>query len=54
MGVSLYSIEAWWIRKYINDFGKENVMNITIPPITFDDLLGKYYEVIEGQKKCEV
>ena len=46
----LNNIEAWWIRKFIHDYGKENVMNITIPKITMSDLVREYENIIEGQK----
>lgn len=38
----LNNIEAWWIRKYIEEYGKENVMNITVPKITMEDLIHEF------------
>lgn len=45
----LNSIEAWWIRKYIEDYGRDNVMNITVPKITIEELAREYSEMIAGQ-----
>lgn len=45
----LNNIEAWWINKFIDEYGKENVMNISIPKITMQDLI-KQYERIVGEK----
>lgn len=45
----LNSIEAWWIKRYINDYGRENVINITVPNITINDLMKEYETMIEGQ-----
>lgn len=38
----LNNVEAWWIQKYIHDFGRENVMNITTPKITMEDLIKEF------------
>lgn len=46
----LNNIEAWWIRKFIHDYGEENVMNITIPKITISDLVSEYTKIVEGQQ----
>lgn len=46
----LNNIEAWWIRKFIHDYGAENVMNITIPKITMNDLINEYTKIVEGQQ----
>ena len=46
----LNNIEAWWIRKFIHDYGKENVMNLTVPKITMSDLVRDYKNIIEGQQ----
>lgn len=45
----LNSVEAWWIRKYISEYGKENVMNISVPKITIEYLIEEYSKMIEGQ-----
>lgn len=45
----LNSIEAWWISKFIHDYGRDNVMNLTVPKITEKDLLEEYHKLIEGQ-----
>ncbi len=45
----LNSIEAWWIKKYIEDYGEDNVMNLTVPKITEADLLADYHRIVEGQ-----
>lgn len=47
----LNNIEAWWIRKFIHDCGKEHVMNITIPKITIQELAAEYDKIVEGQRK---
>lgn len=45
----LNSIEAWWIRKFIHEYGKEKVMNITVPKITMEDLEREYAKIVGGQ-----
>ena len=45
----LNNIEAWWIRKFIDEYGKENVMNITVPKITMEDLIKEYSRIVGGQ-----
>lgn len=45
----LNNIEAWWIRKFIEEYGKENVMNITVPKITIEELIAKYSKIVGGQ-----
>lgn len=45
----LNSIEAWWISKYIDDYGRDNVMNLNVPKITEKELLEEYHKLIEGQ-----
>ena len=45
----LNSIEAWWIKKYIEDYGRENVVNINIPKITIEELDREYSKMIAGQ-----
>jgi len=43
-------IEAWWIQKYVNDYGIDNVFNIRQPPITFYDLKEQYDLIIKKDK----
>lgn len=50
----LNNIEAWWIQKYIHDYGRENVMNLTVPKITMEDLIKEFNRQISGQLKFEV
>lgn len=50
----LNSIEAWWIQKFIHEYGRENVMNVTVPKITIEDLEKEYEMIIEGQQNLEV
>lgn len=45
----LNNIEAWWIRKYIEDYGKDHVMNISIPKITMEQLIKEYSKIVGGQ-----
>lgn len=45
----LNNIEAWWIRKYIDDYGKDHVMNITTPKITMEQLIKEYSKIVGGQ-----
>lgn len=45
----LNSIEAWWIRKFIEEYGKDRVMNITVPKITIEELATEYSKMIAGQ-----
>lgn len=45
----LNSVEAWWIRKFIEEYGKDRVMNITIPKITVEELANEYSKMIAGQ-----
>lgn len=47
----LNNVEAWWIRKYIHDYGRDNVMNISIPKITMEDLIEEYDTIIEKHGK---
>lgn len=54
----LNNVEAWWIRKFIDEYGKENVMNITVPKITMEDLQKEYAKIVGGQmlfsqKECD-
>ncbi len=45
----LNNIEAWWIKKYIEDYGRDYVMNISIPKLTIEDLEREYSRMIAGQ-----
>jgi len=45
--VYINNIEAWWIRKFIDEYGKENVMNVTIPKITMEDLIEAYSRLVK-------
>lgn len=45
----LNDIEAWWIRKFIEDYGLDNVMNISIPKITMEELIKEYSRIVTGQ-----
>ena len=49
----LNSIEAWWIRKFIEEYGKDRVMNITVPKITIEELAREYSKMIAGQLSME-
>ncbi len=49
----LNSIEAWWIRKFIDEYGKDNVMNITVPKITMEDLIREYSRIVGGQMRID-
>lgn len=50
----LNNIETWWIKKFIHEYGRENVMNVTVPKITIEDLEKEYEMIIEGQQNLEV
>lgn len=50
----LNNIEAWWIRKFIDEYGKDKVMNISVPKITMEDLIREYAKIVSGQMKLEV
>lgn len=45
----LNNIEAWWIRKCIDQYGKDNVMNISVPKITIEELIAEYSKIVGGQ-----
>ena len=45
----LNNIEAWWIRKFIDEYGKQSVMNITVPKITIEELIAEYAKIVGGQ-----
>ena len=49
----LNNIEAWWIRKYIDEYGRDRVMNITVPKITLEDLAKEYSKIVSGQLSIE-
>lgn len=49
----LNNIEAWWINKFIDEYGRENVMNISIPKLTMTDLVAEYAKIVGGQMKME-
>jgi hypothetical protein len=38
----LNDLESWWIHKFIDEYGKDNVMNMTVPKITEQDLVQAY------------
>ena len=44
----LNNVEAWWIRKYIEDYGREYVINITVPKITMEELIREYSKIVSG------
>lgn len=50
----LNSIEAWWIQKYIEDYGKDNVMNISVPRITIDYLVDEFNSMFFGVQKLNI
>jgi hypothetical protein len=43
----LNSIEAWWIQSFINQYGKENVMNLTNPKVTVNHLVDRFKEMAQ-------
>lgn len=50
----LNNIEAWWINKFIEDYGRENVINITIPKLTMEDLVLEYEKIILEQEQVKL
>lgn len=50
----LNNIEAWWIQKFIHEYGRENVMNITVPKLTMEDLIKEFERQVIGQMGLEV
>lgn len=50
----LNNIEAWWIRKFVNDYGKDRVMNISIPKITMEQLIEEYSRIVGGQQILKI
>lgn len=49
----LNNVEAWWIRKYIEDYGRKNVINVTVPKITIEYLISEYSKIVSGQLRIE-
>lgn len=49
----LNNIEAWWIQKYIHEYGRDNVMNITVPKLTMEELIQEFDRQVMGQMKLE-
>lgn len=47
----LNNIEAWWIRDYIEMYGKDRVKNLTVPKLTFKDYENLFDKMIHD-KKC--
>lgn len=47
----LNNAEAWWIQKFIHDYGKENVMNVTVPKLTMEDLIEQFNKIYTPTKK---
>lgn len=35
----LNSMEAWWINTFIEDYGKENVINVMVPKVSITDIV---------------
>lgn len=50
----LNNVEAWWIKKYIEDYGRENVINITVPKITMEELIEEYSKIVYGQLSIKI
>lgn len=50
----LNNIEAWWINKYIDEYGRDNVVNLTVPHITLEELATEYSKIVTGQLKMDV
>ena len=44
----LNDVEAWWIKKFIQDFSEDNVMNITKPALKVSDFIQKWERLVEG------
>jgi hypothetical protein len=47
----LNNIEAWWIQKYIHEYGCDMVMNITVPKLTMEDLIKEFDMQVIGQMR---
>lgn len=45
----LNNIEAWWIQKFIDEYGRNKVMNISVPKITMAELIKGYSKIVGGQ-----
>jgi hypothetical protein len=45
----LNQIEAWWIQKFIDDYGRDHVMNISVPQITVEHLVKLYKTRLENK-----
>ncbi|MBE5957183.1 MAG: hypothetical protein E7253_12140 [Lachnospiraceae bacterium] len=45
----LNDLEAWWIQKFINEFGEDNVMNITKPTLKISDFIQKWERLVDGE-----
>lgn len=43
------NIEAWWINKFIDQYGRDKVMNVNVPKLTINDLIKEYSEMVGGQ-----
>jgi hypothetical protein len=41
----LNNIEAWWIQSFIDECGKDRVMNISIPQLTIQKLMQEYQDI---------
>ena len=50
----LNNIEAWWINKFIEDYGRENVINITVPKLTIEELVKSYERLVLGQEQMSL
>lgn len=50
----LNNIEAWWIQKFVHEYGKERVMNITVPKLTMEDLIKEFERQVLGQMRLEM
>lgn len=45
---SVESVEAWWIQKFVKEFGEDNVMNIAKPTLKVSDFIQKWERLVEG------
>lgn len=45
----LNNIESWWINKYIEQYGRDNVINIVVPKVTMEELIKQYAKIVAGQ-----
>jgi hypothetical protein len=48
--ISLTAVEAFYINKYIEKFGKENVVNSSVPKFNFDKLEEQYQALINNKE----